>query len=91
MSVAVKEILRASRPPDPPGKVDKYLPDIAQDLRGLVEKSQRGGQEAQRCLRPGHGTVGKAALGVHKCHQVLCVPPAGRSRFPVNRFRPRPP
>ncbi|MEI6780056.1 MAG: DUF3843 family protein [Verrucomicrobiota bacterium] len=42
MSVAVKEILRASRPPDPPGKVDKYLPDIAQDLRGLLEKSQRG-------------------------------------------------
>ena len=42
MSVAVKEILRASRPPGAPGKADKYLPDIAQDLRGLLEKSQRG-------------------------------------------------
>jgi hypothetical protein len=31
MSVAVKEILRASRPPGAPGKADKYLPDIAQD------------------------------------------------------------
>ncbi len=41
MSVAVKEILRASRPPGPPGRADKYLPDIAQDLRGLLEKSQR--------------------------------------------------
>lgn len=28
MSVAVKEILRASRPPGAPGKADKYLPDI---------------------------------------------------------------
>ena len=42
MSVAVKEILRASRPPGPPGRADKYLPDIAQDLRGLLEKSLRG-------------------------------------------------
>jgi hypothetical protein len=42
MSVAVKEILRASRPPGAPGKADKYLPDVAQDLRWLLEKSQRG-------------------------------------------------
>ena len=42
MSVAVKDILRASRPPGPPGRADKYLPDIALDLRRLLEKSQRG-------------------------------------------------
>jgi len=42
MTVAVKEILRTSRPPGAPGKADKYLPDIAQDLRWLLEKSQRG-------------------------------------------------
>ena len=42
MSVAVKEIIRASRPPGAPGKADRYLPDIAQDLRWLLEKSQRG-------------------------------------------------
>ena len=33
MSVAVKEMLRANRPPGAPGRADKYLPDIAQDLR----------------------------------------------------------
>lgn len=42
MSIAVKEILRASRPPGPPGRADKYLPDIAQDLRGVLEKCQHG-------------------------------------------------
>ena len=42
MSVAVKDIVRASRPAGAPGKADKYLPDIAQDLRWLLEKSQRG-------------------------------------------------
>ena len=42
MSVAVRELLRASRPPGPPGRADKYLPDIAQDLRGLLDKCQRG-------------------------------------------------
>jgi len=41
MSVAAKEILRASRPPGALGRADKYLPDIAQDLRGLLEKSRR--------------------------------------------------
>ena len=42
MSVTVKEILRASRPLGPPGRMDKYLPDIAQDLRGMLDKCQRG-------------------------------------------------
>ena len=42
MSVAVREILRACRPPGASGKADKYLPDVAQDLRWLLEKSQRG-------------------------------------------------
>ena len=42
MSIAVKEILRASRPPGAPVRADKYLPDIAQDLRWLLAKSQRG-------------------------------------------------
>ena len=42
MSVAVKEIIRASRPPGPLGRADKYLLDMAQDLRLLLEKSQRG-------------------------------------------------
>lgn len=42
MSVAVTDILRASRPPGPPGRADKYLPEIARELRRLLEKSQRG-------------------------------------------------
>lgn len=42
MSIAVREILRANRPPGPPGRGDKYLPDLAQDLRTLLDKTQRG-------------------------------------------------
>ena len=42
MGVAVKEILRANRPPGVPGRADKYLPDIARDLQWLLEKSRRG-------------------------------------------------
>jgi hypothetical protein len=42
MSLPVKEILRASRPPGPPGRGDKYLADIALDLRRLLERTQRG-------------------------------------------------
>jgi hypothetical protein len=41
MSIAAKDILSASRPPGPPGRADKYLADIAQDLRRLLEKTQR--------------------------------------------------
>src|ERR1035437_90898 len=41
MSVAAKEILRASRPSGTPARADKYLPDIAQDLQGLLGKCQR--------------------------------------------------
>jgi hypothetical protein len=41
MSIAVKDTLRASRPPGSPGRIDKYLPGLAQDLRQLLEKTQR--------------------------------------------------
>ncbi|MBE7504184.1 MAG: DUF3843 family protein [Verrucomicrobiales bacterium] len=42
MSVTVTDILRASRPTGPPGRADKYLPEIAQELRRVLEKSQLG-------------------------------------------------
>ena len=41
MNDSVKDILRASRPTGPIGG-DKYLADIAQDLRRLLEKTQHG-------------------------------------------------
>ena len=41
MGVAAKEILRASRPSGTPARADKYLPNIAQDLQGLLGKCQR--------------------------------------------------
>lgn len=59
MSVAVKEILRTSRPPGPPGRMDKYLPEIAQDLRSLLEKSQRGFPD--RSVRWPEGSLGELA------------------------------
>jgi hypothetical protein len=50
MSVAVKDILRTSRPPGPPGRADKYLPDIAQDLRRLLETFHLRGVPPERAL-----------------------------------------
>ena len=40
--IAAKSIICETRPPFPPGRTDKYLPDIAQDLRRLLEKTQHG-------------------------------------------------
>lgn len=39
---ATTSSVRDNRPPFPPGRTDKYLPDFAQDLRRLLEKIQRG-------------------------------------------------
>jgi hypothetical protein len=41
MNSAVKEMFRRNRPPGVPGRADKYLPDIAQDLRRLLQKTQQ--------------------------------------------------
>jgi Protein of unknown function (DUF3843) len=41
MSIAIKEIFHRNRPPGVTGRGDKYLPDIAQDLRRLLQKTQR--------------------------------------------------
>ncbi|MEK7676713.1 MAG: hypothetical protein AAB676_12855 [Verrucomicrobiota bacterium] len=42
MSSVVKEIFRANRPSGVPGRADKCLADLAQDLRRLLQKTQRG-------------------------------------------------
>jgi len=42
MGVALTDSLRALRPPGPPGRAAKCLPDIARELQRLLEKSQRG-------------------------------------------------
>lgn len=41
MSVAIKDIFHANRPPGKLGRADRYLPAIAQDMRRLLSKIQR--------------------------------------------------
>ena len=41
MSIAIKDIFRANRPLGNPGRADRYLLEIAQDMRRLLSKIQR--------------------------------------------------
>ena len=59
--IAAKSVIYETRPPFPPGRTDQYLPDIAQDLRRLLDKTQRGLAD-RSVVWPGEGLTQLAAV-----------------------------
>jgi hypothetical protein len=62
MSITVKEIICANRPPGTPGRTDKYLLDIAQDMRSLLQKSPHLGQPPPHTGLRGNHLLGSKLL-----------------------------